>query len=107
MTFQLSIDTEEDQFSLKIKNFRPESGDLIYVRLEEVRELLEAIVSSDEAASSLTAAELSQLQPSLAALELKYKILIHQAAQLASTARLAAEGRGSSFEHALPELDDV
>jgi hypothetical protein len=107
MTFQLSIDAEENQLSLKINNFRPESSELINIRLEEVLELLNEIVASDDAASKLTSAELTRLQPGLAALELKYKIFIHQAAQQAAAARSIAEGRDTISQHGFPEFDDV
>ncbi|MFG6591697.1 hypothetical protein [Sulfitobacter sp. 1A12157] len=107
MTFQLSIDTEDNQISLKINNFRPENSELIQVRLKEVTELLHEIVASDDAASGLTSDELTRLQPGLAALELKYKILIHQATQQAATARSIAEGRDTISQHGFPELDDL
>lgn len=75
MSFKLTIDAEEEALSLKVSGFDTKGRALIQARLAEVAELLEEILSSDEAANRLTDAELTRLEPSLAALELKYKIL--------------------------------
>jgi hypothetical protein len=107
MTFKLTVKNEDAQISLEISNFRPENGELINVRLDEVMTLLSEIVSSDEAASKLSDVELTRLQPGLAALELKYKILVHQATQQATAAKSIAEGRDTISQHGFPEFDDV
>ena len=107
MSFKLSIDAEADALSLKISNFKAENRELIAVRLAEVADLLNEIITSDEVAGTLTDAELARLQPSLAALELKYKMLLHQAAQQALAAKSIAEGRDTISQHGFPELDDV
>ena len=107
MNFEISIKSEDTQISLEISNFRPENGALISVRVEEVMTLLSEILSSDEAASKLSDDELTRLQPGLAALELKYKILVHQATQQATAAKSIAEGRSTISQHGFPEFDDV
>lgn len=107
MSFKLNIDAEEDGLSLKISDFKAKDRELVQVRLAEVAELLKEILSSDEAANGLTDAELTRLQPSLAALELKYKLLMHQAAQLAQAAKGIAQGHETISQHGFPELDDV
>ncbi|WOI30064.1 hypothetical protein [Sulfitobacter dubius] len=107
MSFQLIIDAEEETLSLKVSGFNLKDRAPIQARLAEVAELLEEILSSDEAANSLTDAELTRLTPSLAALELKYKILMHQAGELAQAAKSIAQGHETISQHGFPELDDA
>ncbi len=107
MSFKLTIDAEEEALSLKISGFDAKDRVLIQARLAEVAELLKEILSSDEAANSLTEAELTRLKPSLAALELKYKILMHQAGALAQAAKDIAQGHETISQHGFPELDDA
>lgn len=107
MSFKLSIDTEADAFSIKVDNVVAEDRDLVATRLTEVADLFRAIIASDEAAKNLTDDELTRLQPGLAALELKYKLLIYQATQQAMAAKAIAEGRETIAEHGFLELDDV
>ncbi len=107
MSFKLTIDAEEEALSLKVSGFDAKDCALIQARLAEVAELLEEILSSDEAANSLNEAELTRLEPSLAALELKYKILLHQAGELAQAAKGIAQGHETISQHGFPELDDA
>lgn len=107
MSLKLTIDAEKDALSLKVSGFDAKDCTLIQARLTEVAELLEEILSSDEAANSLIEAELTRLEPSLAALELKYKILLYQAAELAKAAKSIALGDETISQHGFPELDDA
>ena len=107
MSFKLTIDAEEEALSLKVSGFDTKGRALIQARLAEVAELLEEILSSDEAANRLTDAELTRLEPGLAALELKYKILLHQAGELAQAAKGIAQGHETLSQHGFPELDDA
>ncbi|MFG6569884.1 hypothetical protein [Sulfitobacter sp. 1A13679] len=107
MSFKLTIDAEEEAFFFKVSGFDAKDRALIHARLAEVAELLEEILSSDEAANSLTEAELTRFKPSLAALELKYKILLHQAGALAQAAKGIAQGHETISQHGFPELDDA
>lgn len=107
MSFKLSIETEADHLALKVSGFKAEDAEMIGVRLTEIAEVLNDILASDEAASDLTEAQQARLTPALSALELKYKLLLQQAAHQAAAARSVAQGHDTISEHGFPEFDDV
>lgn len=107
MSFKLSIDANADQLSLNVSHFEADTAELIGVRLAEIADVLTETLASDEAANALADAEQTRLSPALAALELKYKTLLHQAAQQARAAKFVAEGENTISQHGFPEFDDA
>lgn len=105
MSFKLSIDSGPDQISLNISGVEAVNVDFMRERLTEVEAILREILAFDDAVTQLSDTDHSRLQSALAAIDLKYQMILHAAAEQACIGKNIAEGSASVSDHGFPEFN--
>lgn len=107
MKYKVVVEEKTDEVSLSIKGFGVISKELALERLEELEQLLSAVLSFDTTVCELSDDDLTARNSACAAMDLKYQVYVGALSEHLKTAQRIADGSEDIANHGFPEFSNA